>query len=403
MELSESKIVRLLLKVQQGRLTNEEKTYLEDFKKCSQERQQLVDDLTNELNLRQKLRKFEQSLNNKDVVLTKLREKLNFRSQRLARLFYLRKWLFPAAACLLVTLTFIVYQIIEKPASRVYVHATSEDILPGGNKAILTLTDGKRINLSDANAGVLIERSEISIEKTMDGELVYKILSADSTESGKNGVNQQLVLGTNTLSTPSGGQYQIILSDGTKVWLNAASTLRFPTVFNGSQRIVELSGEGYFDVVKSAGKPFIVKTNNVQIKVLGTQFNINSYKDESSIKTTLIKGSVQVNLGYQQCILEPGHETEASNKSLSIPKTADIKSAISWKDGYFHFKNTPLVSVMRQISRWYDVKVVYQGPINTEDFTGEISKNAKASEVLEVLKELGVNFTIKGRRIIVKS
>jgi ferric-dicitrate binding protein FerR (iron transport regulator) len=281
-------------------------------------------------------------------------------------------------------------------------HAISEvqnDISPGGNVATLTLADGRKISLTDAKNGQLAEQSGIKISKTTDGQLVYNI--SDSENSSQS-------LSYNIIETPPGGQYQIILPDGSKVWLNSASSLRYPVRFNGNERRVEISGEAYFEVAHNGRMPFRVINKSQTVEVLGTHFNIMAYPDESSINTTLLEGSVKIIKENKSKIISPGQQSRVKNGDIEIA-TVDVTQAIAWKDGYFMFKNEDIHSIMRQISRWYNLEVIYEGHIPEKAFGGKISRARNISEVLEILESTGsIRFKIipgdaqgKERRIIV--
>jgi transmembrane sensor len=264
-------------------------------------------------------------------------------------------------------------------------------IIPGSNKATLTLSDGSVINLSDANAGLVSKQGNVSVGKTPDGKLVYQVKSAE---------NQPLIY--NTISTPRGGEYQIVLPDGTKVWLNAASSLRFPSVFSASERNVELTGEAYFEVAKFKNKPFKVNVNKMGIEVLGTHFNVNAYADESSIKTTLLEGSVKLSSGNNQKLLIPGQQASLNSKSGFDIKAVNVEEAVAWKNGYFIFDNENIQDIMRKVARWYDVEVVYQGKIDEGSYGGTVSRFNSVAGVLRSLELTGtVHFKTEGRRITV--
>jgi ferric-dicitrate binding protein FerR (iron transport regulator) len=311
------------------------------------------------------------------------------------RIFRIRAWQ-SAAAAILILITAGIYYYQNSPEPVLVKTETprfKNDILPGNNKAILTLDDGSKINLDDAKTGILASESNIDIKKTGSGQLEY----AAGTQSVK-------TVKYNILSTPMGGEYQLVLPDGSKVWLNSGSTLRFPTAFIGSERIVELKGEAYFDIAKNPKMPFLVRTNNaMDIKVLGTQFNIMAYDDEKNINTTLIEGSVEVLKGSGKTMLKPGQEAILNRGSGNIKvASADLEQAIAWKNGYFIFYNENIESIMRKVSRWYNVDVVYQGNLSNKDFVGTISRNKNISELLKMLELTGaVHFSIDGRRITV--
>ena len=269
------------------------------------------------------------------------------------------------------------------------------DIAPGGNKAALTLADGKRIVLTDAKNGELAEQSGVKITKAAEGQLIYTV---SNLPNEKNKINAY-----NTIETPRGGTYQVRLPDGTKVWLNAASTLRFPSSFARlvNRRVELLSGEAYFEVAKDKKHPFIVKTDQQEVEVLGTHFNVNSYDEESVIKTTLLEGSIKVhsNLGFK--ILKPGEEATLTNNNFNV-KITDVEETIAWKNGYFRFNNEKIENIMNKLSRWYDIRVRYDGPISNLGYYGTISRNKNLSEVLKMLEETkGIHFKIEGRRVTI--
>jgi ferric-dicitrate binding protein FerR (iron transport regulator) len=206
----------------------------------------------------------------------------------------------------------------------------------------------------------------------------------------------------NIITTPRGGKYQVTLSDGTRVWLNAESSLRFPTAFTGKNRAVTLTGEAYFDVAADKDKPFLVQTGETETLVLGTQFDINSYTDEGAVKTTLLEGAVRMGLGSQQALLQPGEQGQFdADKRVIVTRSVNTKAVVAWKDGYYYFDRTPVQSVMRQIARWYDVDVVYEGAVPKDEIVGKIPRSAYVSEVLHIMELIGVHFRIEGRTIIV--
>ena len=278
---------------------------------------------------------------------------------------------------------------------------TKNDIAPGNDKAILTLADGSRISLDDAAKGFVASQGNTSITKTEDGQIVY-----EKNEDGIKKLNG--VLAANTIQTPKGGRYTISLPDGSRVWLNSASSLTYPTTFASSERKVKLTGEAYFEIAKNKKVPFRVESNNQVVEVLGTHFNINSYEDEAFIKTTLLEGSVRIILNSSSPnakLLKPGQQslTSVSESGIKVQNT-DTEKAIAWKNGYFKFKNTPIKDIMREIERWYDVELVYDGKLAPDEFTGYISNDVKISSVLKMLEESGgIKFTVKGRKLKVKS
>lgn len=289
--------------------------------------------------------------------------------------------------------------------------AHNVNIAPGGNNAILTLADGSTIDLNSALDGEIAKQSGTQINKVSDGQLLYakQISKNDSKTKSEN---------MNLVRTPKAGQYQINLSDGTKVWLNSLSSIRFPASFSGRSRRVEITGEAYFEVASSKidGKkiPFSVVCNNQIIEVLGTHFNINSYKDEDAVKTTLLEGSVEVSTiaasnGKPESTvkLKPGQQSIVKLSGTASPikvEKADTESAIAWKEGYFKFKDTDIQEVMKQISRWYDLDVVYIGQLPKDQFTGYISKKVNISNVLNILEEGGgVKFAVNQKKVEVSA
>ncbi|HWW42978.1 FecR family protein [Pedobacter sp.] len=265
-------------------------------------------------------------------------------------------------------------------------------INPGGNNATLILSGGEKIVLNNASQGEIARQSGISITKTANGQIVYAITSKTSDKPLKN-----------TIITPKGGQYKVILPDGTEVALNAASTLTYPTSFQGGERRVELKGEAYFEVTKNAAMPFRVQSTGQTVEVLGTHFNINAYDDESIIRTTLLEGSVKITSAIASSIISPGQQALISKtgKGTILTKEINPEKEIAWKDGMFSFENDDIKSVMRSISRWYNVNVSYKGNLPDIDFTGEIFRTAKLSEVFKILELNGIQFEVEGKNIIV--
>lgn len=265
---------------------------------------------------------------------------------------------------------------------------TQNDIAPGKHTAMLTLASGRKINLSDAKTGVVLNTSRFAYD---DGSAIEDPVAADG-----NAVNSKTG-SWNEVSTPKGGTYKVILPDGTNVWLNAASSLRFPNRFIDGRRYVQLTGEAYFEVAKDRVHPFIVSSWRQQIEVLGTHFNVSTYPEEKTATTTLIEGSITIN----NVLLKPNQEAVRMGKGGLIISNVEASDAMAWKDGKFRFNNTDLDVVLRQLGRWYDVDIRYIGKIPDRKFTGGIDRNINASEALDILKYLKVNFKIEGKTIIV--
>jgi len=296
-----------------------------------------------------------------------------------------------AAAIALIAAGILFYNQRKTPA--VPETATVKiNITPGANRAFLTLSGGKRISLSDAADGKIAQEDGSSITKTADGQLVYSAAGSGREKNSKQ----------NTVSTPKGGKWRIHLPDGTAVWLNAASSITYPASFKGSKvRGVELSGEAYFEVAKDKAHPFIVKTDNQEVEVLGTHFNVNSYADETGVKTTLLEGRIRITGAGGQKILKPGEQAILSGKVLKI-RAADMETAVAWKNDEFVFRGESIKEIMRVLVRWYNIDVEYRGTVTAEEFQGKIGMQKGITEVLQLLELTeAVHFKIEGRKIIV--
>jgi len=280
------------------------------------------------------------------------------------------------------------------------------NIKPGADKAVLTLADGSQVVLDDVRSDTVALLDNMMVRKAEDGTLVYQSMGAAGEE------------GYNTILTPKGGKYQVVLSDGTKVWLNAASSIRFPVSFNPDRRQVEITGEAYFEVAKIPARkhrrtdnetegvskervPFLVQSGAQLVKVLGTHFNINAYRDEDAVRTTLLEGSVDVLAGEDEALLRPGQQSVNRKGALSI-NAADTETAVAWKEGFFQFNEEHLETILRQVARWYDVEIDCPAEFRKERFSGTVSRYGSVADVLRIMEETGVvHFEIKERRIIV--
>lgn len=269
----------------------------------------------------------------------------------------------------------------------------ADKITPGKQTATLTLSNGRQIRLQDSKLGQLAEESGVSISKSADGQLVYEV----EDQAVKNS-------GMNILSTAKGESYKVRLPDGTQVWLNAASSISYQTNFSTQKlRNVTLKGEAYFEVTKDLKRPFIVKTDQQEVMVLGTRFNINSYTDELGIRTTLVEGKVKINTTQKEIVIHPGQQAMVSHTGNIKLTEVDTDKMIAWTKNEFIFDGEDIESVMRKISRWYNVDIVYKGDKTKERFGGGLSRFDKVEQVLELLeKTKAVHFTIKGKTIYVK-
>jgi len=264
---------------------------------------------------------------------------------------------------------------VKKPA-HVAVIKTSvyhNDINPGGNKAVLILANGQTISLNDLKVGKVITQRKTVARKSGNGQLVYQPQKSAAADS--------LQISYNTLQTPVGGAYQLTLPDGTKVWLNSSSSLRFPTAFQGNARVVQLTGEGYFEVAKNANMPFKVQVNQTEVQVLGTHFNIMAYSNEPFMKTTLLEGAVNITKGNNMKKLLPGQQALIGSDAHISVANANVDAAVAWKNGYFNFDHDNIQAVMRKLSRWYDMDVSFEGTPLKDEFSGKIRRNVKVSKV----------------------
>jgi transmembrane sensor len=268
--------------------------------------------------------------------------------------------------------------------------ALKNDVLPGRNGAVLKLGTGKTILLDSVSNGVFLSQGSAHIKK-LNGQIIFDAsrLHADSVTN-------------NTISTPAGRQYAVVLSDGSKVWLNASSSISFPTIFIGKERKVAITGEAYFEVAHNASAPFVVAVNNkVEVVVLGTDFNINAYDNELVPRATLLEGKIKINCPASSNILMPGQQASLNKDgSIHISNHVDTDEVVAWKNGMFQFESATLDAIMRQLARWYDVEIEYRG-VTSKHFGGTISRNVNLSQVLKMLELTGeVKFTIQGKKII---
>ena len=331
--------------------------------------------------------------------------------------WYKKFWV-PVAAALIVSIGAGIYYFLlpqQERATPVSVIAPQlqNDALPGTNKAILMLDNGKTILLDDSQDGVLVKQGGTAVSKQGEN-LMYK---------GKGNNDKDAPVVFNTLTTPRGGQYKLVLADGSKVWLNASSSIRYPVSFTGNERKVEITGEVYFEISQLSvdglkGKatkriPFIVKVNmlereGAEVEVLGTHFNVNAYNDEDAISTTLLEGSVKISpsrpneKSLEAVIITPGQQARLNkNGLLQLVKEVNIEETVAWKNGLFMMDGVAIPAVLRQLARWYDVDIVYGNGIPEGRITGDIPRDMNLSEVLKVMELSGVHFKIDNKKIIV--
>ena len=313
------------------------------------------------------------------------------------------RWLRYAAVFILIAgpgLYLYQYTHNRKTAPASVQAVVSNDVAPGTNKAILVLGDGTQISLDSVGNGALASQGRTKIMKTGGGQLVYVPDAAGSAA----------VL-MNTMHVPKGGQYQLTLPDGTKVWLNSASSITYPTAFSGRERSVTISGEAYFEVAKKVNSPFHVRVGDrEEVQVLGTSFNVNAYEDETDIRTTLLDGKIRIEQQQRSVVLAPGQQARlhtglpatASDPAITVISHADIDKVMAWKNGYFNFEDMQFGEAMRQLARWYDIDVVYENGTPDIPLGGETSRNLKLSDLLKGLAGAGVKYRLEqGRRLII--
>ena len=308
-----------------------------------------------------------------------------------------RRWIAVAAAVILLlgVGTYIRMRHEVKPNMAPANASKKQDVPPGHDGAILTLADGRQIVLDSVQNGSLAMQGTTRITKLNNGQLNYSSLTGKPSE-----------ILYNTLTTPRARKATVILADGTQVWLNAASSIKYPTVFSGKERRVEIAGEAYFEIKKNAGMPFFVKRagSDETIQVLGTRFNVNAYDDEDAMKTTLLEGSVKVIRGSNNSVLGPGQQAILGNgndEGIRVVDDTNIDEVMAWKNGRFQFSNMDLKTIMRQLTRWYDVDVVFEGKVPNIRVGGFIHKDVNLSIVMEFLGENGVHYKIDGKKITI--
>jgi transmembrane sensor len=292
-----------------------------------------------------------------------------------------------------------IYFVTRKPPIEIVQIAirpirSAKDIVPGRNNASLTLANGKIIMLDTAKNGVIAVQGNEKLILLDSGKLAYTHGATSESEIADTGYN--------IISVPRAAQYQLVLADGSRVWLNAASSLRFPTTFTGKDRGVELTGEGYFEVARNKEKPFIVRTNGMEVSVLGTHFNIMAYDDENAIQTTLLEGVVDVHHDKQTDVLKPGKQAvlRRDNNKLVV-SDANIRQAVAWKNGYFYFDKSDIKEIMRQVSRWYDLDIVYEVPLADMKFSGKIERSLPLSGIGHLLENSEIHFRIEDKKFII--
>ncbi|MDQ6763266.1 MAG: FecR domain-containing protein [Bacteroidota bacterium] len=372
-------------------LSESEHDELDSWVESSDDNMLLFEELTDEKNIEANLAWMDKVKTEKS--LKKIKEKIEFNPVRNKKAS--NRWIYGiAASIILLVAAFAIFRLTlnQKSAAPEVVKTPQPDIQPGGNKATLTLSNGKVVDLNNAKNGLLNSDNGTVINKSIDGEINY----INNTQANNNSGNY------NILSTPKGGQYKVQLADGSNVWLNAASSLRYPTAFTATERIVELTGEGYFEVAKNKDKPFIVKlTNESEVKVLGTHFNVMSYEDEKAKEVTLLEGRVEIKRITNTLILKPGQQGQVASGEIKLSTDVDTAQVTGWKNGQFIFHDADIQTIMNQVNRWYDVDIKYEAKVN-QQFNAVISRNEPVSRLLYLLEQTGqIHFKIENKIIYV--
>lgn len=417
LEINRERSTYLWMRFLQGEISLEEQAELDAWVERDKKNGEASRMLQEKRFVEARLKELGEIHNRKDLVGLKVRGKLfgaqEEKAATRARIFPM--WARIAAVTgvglflLIMAYWLLVSRTTEQPVVQTVTdHSTDHSSpAPGGNKAILVLGDGKQIVLDTSAKDNLRLKENIAVLNIDQGIITY----------GKQPGSVNTEIETNTLRTPMGGQYKLQLNDGTVIWLNAASSVTYPTVFSGKSRAISITGEVYLEVAHNQSMPFRVAVNGMDIEVLGTSFNINSYPDEGTIKTTLLEGRVRVTANVKRekadvkdvspltshvsRILSPGQQAQVAAGDIQVINHVDLQQTIAWKNGYFQFYRDDLPTVMRQIARWYDVEVVYAGNIPKREFWGKIHRNTKATEVLKILERYGIHFRIEGKKIIV--
>lgn len=390
----------LIAKHLNDELNDQERQELDKWVQQSEDHQRFFRQFTDEASLVSTLKEYETG---RDIVYNKIKEAVPFNGRADKKIISirrsrLRRLTAVAASLLLLAGAFVWWNLHENNGNvpGTVVEQSAANVQPASQGAVLKLADGKEIVLDNAVDGAVARQGNTSITK-QGGQLSY---------AGGNAARQVLY---NTLSTPKGKIYQLLLPDSSKVWLNAASSIRFPTAFIGSERSVEVTGEVYFEVKKDAGMPFhVTVSQRMAIDVLGTSFNVNAYDNEDALRTTVLTGSVRVRVQESEgngVVLKPGQQAQLKQlqvvQSITVVHNANINNVMGWKDGYFSLDDLTLEELMREVERWYDVEVIYEKGIPVKAFFGKVNRNLSLPDFMEGLKDWGVRFRLEGRKIII--
>ncbi|MDB5222090.1 MAG: hypothetical protein JWN83_757 [Chitinophagaceae bacterium] len=382
-EENQFEIKGMILKYLRNELDANEKRILDEWIHSSSENGQFFQEFTDERTLKKELTIFQ------DIAIEAGRKKLYKKMEWDSKIRPMNSWLryAVAASVLLLLSTGAYFVFFNKEQKQAKTEIAKDVEAPKATKAIITLGNGKQILLDSVNSGTLATQGNVNIVKTADGKIIYS------------GTTDEMV--SNTLTNPRGSNVvDMTLADGSHVWLNSGSSVTYPVAFAGNERKVQITGEAYFEVTHNAAMPFVVEKNDVSVHVLGTHFNVNTYDDESVIKVTLIEGSVKVSRANISRLLKPGQQAQLNNKEIKIEDT-NIEEVMAWKNGLFSFNKANIQTVLRQLGRWYDVDVVFEGKVPAQLFGGEIQRNIQLSKVLESLEKNGVRFRIENKKIVV--
>ena len=389
-------ISRLLFKYLQGTLTPEEEYELEKWKLQSAENRQFLERLSNEAT---------QGIDTdgtipgtlEEKIFGKIRDKVPELHGNVIRMKG-NWWRYAAtAAVVLILFGYSIMTMMQKERPKQVVAKVEQPVVedvaaPDGNYASITLAGGEKIDINGSSRGTLASQGKVQVIKSADGLIIYKV--ATGRVRGK--------MQFNTLANPKGSKViGMVLEDGTKVWLNAGSSLTYPVAFIGKERKVSITGEAYFEVAKKKSMPFRIMKGEMMVEVLGTHFNVNAYGDEPHMKVTLLEGAVKVSSGNVSGILKPGQQAKLKDNDINVQSDINIDQVMAWKNGYFSFEKAGITEVMRQIARWYNIEVAYDGEIPNERFGGELRRNSKLSSVLKVLEKSGVKFRIENNKVTV--
>jgi transmembrane sensor len=385
------KIAELIFRYLRDELTEDQLRELNEWRKSSPQNEQIFREETDIENIRSGLKEM---YDNQDPVWQKMLEKApQIGVPGVRKRFFPGLW---AAAAIFLALLCAGWYLLrhETPEKHNLSNRQTpvpKDISPGGHHATLILANGSSILLDTARNGFLAGQGGSTVLKQDSGQLAYR-----RNTMARNGGEKT---DYNILQIPRGGEFSLVLSDGTKVWLNSASSLRYPTAFSSDTRSVELSGEGYFEVAKSKIPFYVVMRDHSQVEVLGTHFNIMVYTDEPYIATTLLEGRVKVTRGNISQIINPGEQAKIIYGSIQVLHEVDVENAVAWKNGRILFKDADIETIMRLVSRWYNVDVEYTGIVKHRSISGGISRNANLSELLKILELNNIHFTIEGKKI----